>query len=85
MTPEERRWYISNQTAHIRQWMKEHDEEVKLKKLINFVKGADIDLQEAVGTLHGVARLIETRIGCGTLAESIRDSADRLSIIVKGK
>ncbi len=37
-----------------------------------------LDLVDAVITLHNIARLIETEIGNGKLAEDIRNCADRL-------
>ena len=39
-------------------------------------------LDEAVITLHNVARLIEKEIGKGLLSEDVRDCADRLHKLV---
>jgi len=38
----------------------------------------DIDLVDAVITLHNVARLIEDAIGTGPLSSDVRKCADRL-------
>ena len=88
MTPEERRYYVKNQKRYIEMYMAQHDEEVKTRKLQEFLTGkhtVDTELRDAVIQLHDIARLIEKTIGKGTLSEDLRDFADKLSIIEKGR
>lgn len=40
----------------------------------------DLDLVDAVITLHRVARLIEEAIGQGQLSDDVRECADRLHL-----
>ena len=42
-----------------------------------------VELAGAVITLHDVARQVEQELGNGALSQSIRQSADKLSDIVK--
>jgi len=88
MTPEERQYYVKNQKRYIEMFMAQHDEEVKTKKLQEFLTGkhkVNNELRDAVIQLHDIARLIEKNIGKGTLSEDIRDFADKLSIIEKDR
>ena len=41
----------------------------------------DLDLVDAVITLHDVARLVESQIGRGNLSDDIRNCADRLHLL----
>ena len=69
-------------------YMAQHDEEVKTRKLQEFLTGkntVDTELKDAVIQLHDIARLVENTIGKGTLSEDLRDFADKLSIIEKGR
>ena len=89
MTPEERRWYIINNTQYIEMYMAQHDEEVKTRKMQEFLAGKNIndsvkaELTAAVITMHRAAALLEKNIGQGTLSENIRYDADKLGDIVK--
>ena len=89
MTPEERRYYVKNQKRYIEMYMAQHDEELKTRKLQEFLAGKTLDhdvkkqLSDAVIAMHNVARLLEENIGRGTLSENIRYDADKLSDIVK--
>ena len=89
MTPEERRWYILNNHQYIEMYMAQHDEEVKTKRLEEFLNGKVIEddlrreLSDAVITMHRAAGLLEDRIGRGTLSENIRYDADKLADIIK--
>ncbi|CAB4138197.1 hypothetical protein UFOVP328_390 [uncultured Caudovirales phage] len=88
MTPEERRYYVKNQKRYIEMYMAQHDEEVKTKKLTEFLTGKptmNTELKDAVIELHNIARLLEKSIGKGTLSEDLRDLADKISIIEKGR
>lgn len=40
-------------------------------------------LNDAVIQLHNIARLIEQEIGSGKLSEDIRNTADRLQMLIK--
>lgn len=88
MTPEERRWYIINNTQYIEMYMAQHDEEVKTRKMQEFLAGKNLNdatkhqLSDAVIAMHNAARLLEENIGRGTLSENIRHDADKLSDIV---
>jgi hypothetical protein len=44
---------------------------------------ANYDLEDAVMMLHNVARTIEREIGFGTLAQNIRESANRLTTLIR--
>lgn len=89
MTPEERRYYIKNQARYIEMYIAQHDEEVKTRKLQEFLAGKELNddakhqLSDAVIAMHNAARLLEENIGKGTLSENIRYDADKLSDIVK--
>lgn len=89
MTPEERRWYITNNRHYIEMYMAQHDEEVKTRKLQEFLNGKNLDenikqeLTDAVITMHRAAGLLEDCIGRGTLSENIRYDADKLADIIK--
>ena len=88
MTPEERQYYVKNQKRYIEMYMAQHDEEVKTRKLQEFLTEkhtVNNELQDAVIQLHDIARLIEKNIGKGTLSDNLRDFADKLSIIEKGR
>ena len=41
-------------------------------------------MEQQVIELHNIARLIEQKIGIGTLSKSIRESADKLSEVING-
>jgi hypothetical protein len=41
----------------------------------------DLDLVDAVITLHEVARLVEERIGTGNLSDDLRNLANRLHVL----
>ena len=43
----------------------------------------DNTLKDAVTQLHDIARLIENEIGKGTLAQDVRQCADRLNTLLK--
>lgn len=43
----------------------------------------DHELEEAVLSLHDIARLIESKIGRGILAEDLRNAADTLSSLLR--
>lgn len=86
----QQRWnYIQNNDEIIQQYMAQHDEEVKTRKLTKFLdKGnqmsiIDIRVLEAVTKLHEAARVVEQDIGRGTLSNDIRRCADRLSDMIK--
>ena len=78
----QQRWnYIKNNKEIILQHMTQHDEEVKTRKLVKFLKGADtmdFDIEYLVIRLHDIAREIEQKIGVGELSQDIRACADRL-------
>jgi len=76
------RWdYIKNNTEIIEQYMTQHDEEAKTRKLTKFLgaKIMDFDIEYLVIRLHDIAREIEQKIGVGELSKDIRSCADRLS------
>jgi hypothetical protein len=78
----QQRWnYIKNNEEIIGQYMAQHDEEVKTRKLTNFLgaKVMDFDIEYLVIRLHDIAREIEQKIGDGKLSKDIRNCADRLS------
>ena len=77
------RWnYIKNNGKIIEQYMAQHDEEARTRKLVKFLKGADtmdFDIEYLVIRLHDIAREVEQKIGVGELSKDIRGCADRLS------
>jgi hypothetical protein len=78
----QQRWnYIKNNEEIIGQHMAQHDEEVKTRKLTNFLgaKIMDFDIEYLVIRLHDIAREVEQKIGVGELSKDIRRCADRLS------
>jgi hypothetical protein len=78
----QQRWnYIKNNTEIIEQYMTQHDEEAKTRKLTKFLgaKIMDFDIEYLVIRLHDIAREIEQKIGVGKLSKDIRSCADRLS------
>jgi hypothetical protein len=81
------RWnYIKNNDEIIRQYMAQHDEEAKSRKLIKFLKGTDtmdFDIEYMVIRLHDIAREVEQQVGSGQLAADIRQCADRLSDVAR--
>jgi hypothetical protein len=81
MKTQERWNYIKNNEEIILQHMAQHDEEVKTRKLTNFLgaKIMDFDIEYLVIRLHDIAREIEQKIGDGELSKDIRSCADRLS------
>jgi cell fate (sporulation/competence/biofilm development) regulator YmcA (YheA/YmcA/DUF963 family) len=89
VTPAERLDLIMNNTQHIERNMALCDEEIKTRKLIKFLKGADkmsiVDIRvlEAVTRLHEAARVVEQDIGQGPLSQDIRRCADQLSDLLK--
>lgn len=44
-----------------------------------------MDLEEAIITLHDIARAIEAQIGRGNLSDDIRQCAHRVTALVKEK
>jgi predicted metal-dependent hydrolase len=75
------RWnYIKNNEEIILQYMSQHDEEAKTRKLKKFLgaKIMDFDIEYLVIRLHDIAREVEQRIGVGELSRDIRACADRL-------
>jgi hypothetical protein len=89
MTPQERWYNLVNQKSIIKNYMAMHDEEVKTRKLKKFLGISEFTenkkLEEAVVQLHDIARLVEQEIGQGSLSKGLRDYADKISIIAKGK
>jgi uncharacterized protein YecA (UPF0149 family) len=84
----QQRWnYIRNNKEIIEQYMAQHDEEARTRKLEKFLKqGAnimDFDIEYLVIRLHDIAREIEQKIGKGELSDDIRQCADRLSDVNK--
>ena len=81
------RWnYIKNNEEIIRQHMAQHDEEVRTRKLMKFLKGAetmDFDIEYMVIRLHDIAREVEQRVGTGAIGADIRKCADRLNDMMK--
>ena len=78
----QQRWnYINNNKEIIEQYMAQHDEEAKTRKLTKFLgaKIMDFDIEYLVIRLHDIAREIEQKIGVGELSKDIRSCADRLS------
>ena len=81
MKTQERWNYIKNNDEIISQYMAQHDEEVKTRKLTNFLgaKIMDFDIEYLVIRLHDIAREVEQKIGVGELSKDIRACSDRLS------
>jgi hypothetical protein len=81
------RWnYIKNNREIVEQYMALHDEEAKTRKLVKFLKGADLmdfDIEYMVIRLHDIAREVEQQVSSGQLAADIRRCADRLSDVAK--
>jgi len=77
----QQRWnYIKNNDEIILQYMSQHDEEAKTRKLKKFLgaKIMDFDIEYLVIRLHDIAREVEQKIGVGELSRNIRACADRL-------
>jgi hypothetical protein len=87
MKTQERWNYIKNNDEIISQYMAQHDEEVKTRKLTNFLgaKIMDFDIEYLVIRLHDIAREVEQKIGVSELSKDIRACADRLSNLNKTK
>jgi uncharacterized protein YecA (UPF0149 family) len=86
----QQRWnYIKNNDEIIRQHMAQHDEEVKTRQLVKFVKEGtnkmDFNIEYLVIRLHDIAREVEQQVGVGELSRDIRACADRLSDCNKAK
>jgi len=80
------RWnYIRNNGEIIEQYMAQHDEEARTRKLKKFLgaKIMDFDIEYLVIRLHDIAREVEQRVGFGELSKDIRSCADRLSDLNK--
>jgi hypothetical protein len=78
----QQRWnHIKNNKEIIEQYMAQHDEEARTRKLTKFLgaKIMDFDIEYLVIRLHDIAREIEQKIGDGKLSNDIRSCADRLS------
>ena len=89
MNTQERWHYIKNNDEIIGQHMAQHDEEVKTRQLVKFLReGIDkmnFDIEYLVIRLHDIAREVEQQIGVGKLSQDIRACADRLSDLNKAK
>jgi hypothetical protein len=85
----QQRWnYIKNNKEIIEQYMAVHDEEVKTKKLLKFLKGTDnmnFDIQYLIIRLHDIAREVEKHIGTGSVSNDIRNCADRLNDMMRAE
>jgi hypothetical protein len=84
------RWhYIKNNDEIINQHMAQHDEEVKTRQLVKFLKQGinkmNFDIEYLVIRLHDIAREVEQQIGVSELSQDIRTCADRLSDLNKAK
>jgi hypothetical protein len=84
------RWnYIKNNDEIIGQHMAQHDEEVKTRQLVKFLKEGtnkmNFDIEYLVIRLHDIAREVEQKIGAGELSQDIRACADRLNDLNKTK
>jgi hypothetical protein len=82
------RWhYIKNNDEIISQHMAQHDEEVKTRQLVKFLKQGtnkiNFDIEYLVIRLHDIAREVEQQIGISELSQDIRACADRLSDLNK--
>jgi predicted metal-dependent hydrolase len=77
----QQRWnYIKHNREIVEQYMVQHDEEAKTRKLKKFLgaKIMDFDIEYLVIRLHDIAREVEQKIGVGELSKDIRACADRL-------
>jgi hypothetical protein len=84
------RWnYIKNNDEIIGQHMDQHDEEVKTRQLVKFLREGinkmNFDIEYLVIWLHDIAREVEQQVGVGEVSQDIRDCADRLSELNKAK
>jgi uncharacterized protein YecA (UPF0149 family) len=84
----QQRWnYIRNNKEIIEQYMAQHDEEARTRKLEKFLKEGtntmDFDIEYLIIRLHDIAREVEQKIGVGELSEDIRACADRLNDLNK--
>ena len=88
MNTQERWHYIKNNREIIEQYMAVHDEEVKTKKLLTFLKGTNnmnFDIQYLIIQLHNIARQVEKHIGTGSVSNDIRNCADRLNDMMRAE
>jgi uncharacterized protein YecA (UPF0149 family) len=89
MNTQERWNYIKNNDEIIRQHMTLHDEEVKTRQLVKFLREGinkmNFDIEYLVIRLHDIAREVEQQVGVGELSKDIRACADRLSELNKAK
>jgi hypothetical protein len=84
------RWnYIKNNDEIIGQYMAQHDEEVKTRRLVKFlnegINKMNFDIEYLVIRLHDIAREVEQQVGISELSQDIRACADRLSDLNKTK
>jgi uncharacterized protein YecA (UPF0149 family) len=84
------RWnYIKNNEEIIGQHMAQHDEEVKTRRLEDFLKKGinkmNFDIEYLVIRLHDIAREVEQQVAVSELSQDIRACADRLSELNKAK
>ena len=89
MNTQERWNYIKNNKEIIRQHMTLHDEEVKTRQLVKFLREGinkmNFDIEYLVIRLHDIAREVEQQVGVDELSQDIRACADRLSELNKAK
>jgi uncharacterized protein YecA (UPF0149 family) len=89
MNTQERWNYIKNNDEIIRQHMAQHDEEVKTRQLVKFLREGinkmNFDIEYLVIRLHDIAREVEQQVGVSELSQDIRACADRLSELNKAK
>jgi hypothetical protein len=89
MNTQERWHYIKNNKEIIGQHMAQHNEEVKTRQLVKFLKEGinkmNFDIEYLVIRLHDIAREVEQQIGVSELSQDIRACADRLSDLNKAK
>jgi uncharacterized protein YecA (UPF0149 family) len=89
MNTQERWNYIKNNEEIIGQYMAQHDEEVKTRQLVKFLREGinkmNFDIEYLVIRLHDIAREVEQQVGVGELSQDIRACADRLSDLNKAK
>jgi uncharacterized protein YecA (UPF0149 family) len=89
MNTQERWNYIKNNEEIILQYMAQHDEEVKTRQLVKFLREGinkmNFDIEYLVIRLHDIAREVEQQVGVGELSQDIRACADRLSELNKAK
>jgi hypothetical protein len=82
------RWnYIKNNLEIVEQYMAQHDEEARTRKLKKFLgaKIMDFDIEYLIIRLHDIAREVEQQVGVAELSQDIRACADRLSDLNKSK